>query len=219
MRAALSERLPGTRPLRRVLYALGLVALFGYLTDFSWPQVVVLAGIVLLGESVEISGAIPWGDDRHVRLALGLLLLASSSVVFWRGPDPDVVVAAFIAVIGGWVALDALYSLHAGRRPDTSDSDDIDTGEAVLSMQVGHLVAEELKDGPKTVPELADACDMTESRVRDALEYHDRAGTAYQDGDRWVLDESNVGPWAFVRTNTRRVARRIARPFRLFVPG
>ena len=46
-------------------------------------------------------------------------------------------------------------------------------------MQVGHLVAEELKDGPKAVAELADACNMTESRVQEALNYREQANTTY----------------------------------------
>lgn len=236
--SALSDALPGSPTLRRALYAVGLVVLFGYLFDFSWAQVAVITAIVLVSDSVEIGHDIPGVDERHVRLLLGLVVLGVGGFVTWRGTDVGVAVGA--AVVGGWIALDAVYSLRAGIR--TSGPDDEPTAsEGMLSMQVGNLVAEELRDGPKTVPELADACDMTESRVRDALDLHERAGTAYRVSDRreaterangtdgpvsddeerevWALDESKVGPWAFVRDNTRRTVARIARPFRLFVPS
>ncbi|AQL43842.1 hypothetical protein BV210_14515 [Halorientalis sp. IM1011] len=222
--AALSESLPGSPSLRRALYAVGLVVLFRYFFEFSWAQVVVIAAIVLLSESAEIGREIPRIDERHARLALGGILLVVGGFVAWRGTDTGV--AAGAALVGGWLVLDALYSLRAGIRLDDAAEEDPPTSEMMLSMQVGNIVAEELKDGPKTVPELAGATDMTESRVRDALDYHERAGTAYRvsdhaDGDRevWALDESAVGPWAFVRDNTWRIVARLARPFRLFVPS
>lgn len=188
------DSLPGTSPVGRAAYAVGLVALFGVVFDFTWSQAIVVAGIVLAGESVELARPLPGLDERHFRLAVAL-----------GG--------------GGWLVLDALYSLREGIRSNDDGMVDADSSKVFLSMHVGHLVAEELKDGPKTVPELADACDMTESRVREALEYHERADTAYRNGDQWHLDESKLGLWAFVRDNTRRALARFLRPFRLFVPS
>jgi hypothetical protein len=96
--------------------------------------------------------------------------------------------------------LASVYSL----RSDDEEMADADSSELFLSMQVGHLLAEELKQGPKTVQGLADACDMTESRVREALDYHEQATTAYGDGEQWHPDESKIGTWAFIRDDTRR---------------
>ena len=234
--SALSDSLPGSPSLRRALYAVGLVVLFRYLFEFSWAQVVVIAAIVLASESAEIGREIPGIDERHARLALGGILFAIGGVVAWRGTDSGVAIGA--AAVGGWLALDALYAFRAGVRIGSVTDAEPSSSEVFMSMQVGNLVAEELQDGPQTVPELAAATDMTESRVRDALDYHERAGTAYRvrdgreeranvagpasdDGECevWALDESKIGPWAFVRDNTRRVVARIARPFRLFVPS
>ena len=77
-----------------------------------------------------------------------------------------------------------------------------------------------MKQEPRTVAELADACDLTESRVCEALKvgtedgmiYRVNAGTS-EDGKRYVLDESKVGGLAFVRSNGKHVPRRLVRPF------
>ncbi|WP_135536894.1 hypothetical protein [Halostella pelagica] len=215
--ASLTDSLTGTSPVRRAAYAVGLVALFGVVFDFTWSQAIVVTVIVLVGETVELARPLPGLDERDVRLTLGLVAMAAGGLAYWV--QGDTTVAAVGVGGGGWLALDALYSLREGIRSNDDGMVEADSSEVFLSMQVGHLVAEELKDGPKTAPELADACDMTESRVREALEYHERADTAYRDGNQWHLDESKIGAWAFVRDNTRRALARFFRPFRLFVPS
>ena len=215
--ASLTDSLLGTSPVRRAAYAVGLIALFGVVFDFTWSQAIIVAVIVLVGDSVELARPLPGLDERHFRLALGLLAVAAGGVAYWV--QGDTTVAAVGVGGGGWLVLDALYSLREGIRSNDDGTVNADSSEVFLSMQVTHLVAEELKHGPRTVPELADACDMTESRVREALDYHERADTAYRDGDRWHLDESKIGAWAFVRDNTRRALARLFRPLRLFVPS
>jgi hypothetical protein len=42
--------------------------------------------------------------------------------------------------------------------------------------------------------------------------YRVNAGTS-EDGKRYALDESKVGGLAFVRSNGKRILRRLARPF------
>ncbi|AZQ16176.1 hypothetical protein [Halorubrum sp. PV6] len=207
----------GTSLVRRAAYAVGLIALFGIAFGFTWSQTIIVAAIVLVGESAELASPLPGLDERHFRLALGLIIVAAGGVAYWA--QGDTTVAAVGVGGGGWLMLDALYSLREGIRSGDDEMADADSSEVFLSMQVGHLVAEELKDGPKTVPELADACDMTESRVHEALNYHEQADTAYKDGGQWHLDESKIGTWAFIRDNTRRALARFFRPFGLFVPS
>lgn len=212
-----TDSLLGTSLVRRAAYAVGLIALFGIAFDFTWPQAIIVTAILLVGGSAELARPLSGLDERHFRLALGLVAVAAGGVAFWA--QGDTAVAAVGVGGGGWLLLDALYSLREGIRSSDDGMADADSSEVFLSMQVGHLVAEELKDGPKTVSELADVCDMTESRVREALDYHEQADTAYSDGGQWHLDESNTGAWAFVRDNTRRALARIFRPFRLFTPS
>ena len=214
---SLTDSLLGTSPVRRAAYAVGLIALFGIVFGFTWSQAIIVAVVVLVGESAELARPLPGLDERHFQLALGLIAIAAGVVAHWaRG---DATVAAVGVGGGGWLMLDALYSLREGILSGDDGMAEADSSEVFLSMQVGHLVAEELKDGPKTVPELADACDMTESRVREALDYHERADTAYKDGGQWHLDESKIGMRAFIKDNTRSALARLFRPFRLFVPS
>ncbi|ELZ05120.1 hypothetical protein [Natrialba aegyptia] len=92
----------------------------------------------------------------------------------------------------------------------------------MLVLSHAHLVAEELKSDPepKTVTELADACDLTDSRVREALDAMTDDGTVYRvdrdsaDVDRYELDESKMAGIAFVRSHGKRIVRRSERPFR-----
>ena len=92
-----------------------------------------------------------------------------------------------------------------------------DSSELFLSMQVSHLVAEALNDGP-TVPELADACDMTESRVRETLDYYEQADAAYTDGGQWHL-ESKIRMRAFIKDNTRSALAWCLYPFWPSIPS
>ena len=214
---SLTDSLLGTSPVRRAAYAVGLIALFGIVFGFTWSQAIVVTVVMLVGESAELARPLPGLDERHFRLVLGLGAAAAGGVAYWA--QGDATVAAVGVGGGGWLMLDALYSLREDIRSGDDRGADANSSELFLSVQVGHLVAEELKNGPKTVSELADGCDMTESRVREALDYHEQADTAYRDGDQWHLDESNVGAWAFVRDNTRLALVRFLRPFRLFVPS
>jgi len=102
----------------------------------------------------------------------------------------------------------------------SDEPDDMSASEVMLVMNHAHLVVEELKQGPKTVTELADACNLTESRIREVLDFGTDDGMIYPvDTDtsdttkRYALDESKVGGLAFVRSNGKRILRRLARPF------
>lgn len=213
----LTDSLPGTSAFRRAVYAAGLVALFAVLFEFTWTQALVVTVVVLVGESAELAHPLPGIDERQFRLGLGLVTVAAGGVAYWA--QGNVAVAAVGFGGGGWLTLDALYTLRNSIQSSPDEMTDAGTSDVFLLMQVSHLVADELKDGPKTVPELAEACDMTESRICEALEYHERAETTYRDGNQWHLDESKIGLWAFVRDNTRRVLTRLLRPFQLFVPS
>ena len=209
---AVRERLS----LRSGLSAVGLLVLFRVVFEMAWETVGVLTAVALFMESFDVARAVPDLDERYLLFVFSLLPLAIGVVLLWTGEDSSLGVVA--VAVGGWLLLDTVYNLRNGLHPGSSD-EDIGAAEAMLLMQVGNLVADELQDGPQTVPELAAACDMTESRVRDALEFHERAGTAYEDDGEWHLDDSKIGPWAFVRDNARRIGSRLVRPFRLFVPS
>lgn len=217
---------------RDVVLGVAVLALFRVVFDFSWLSIAVFAGTIATIQAVNVADAVPSVDERYVLLFLALILVASGGFAHWRG---DTTSAVVLGVAGGWLLLDTLYKFRYGIGAEPASDgaldeiDEVGSGEAMLRMQLGSLVAQELKEGPKTVPELAESTDMTESRVRQALELHQDAGIVTPEGGqeegakgvdvRFVLDESKVGPVAFVRDNGTRLVKRLLRPFRLFVPS
>jgi DNA-binding IclR family transcriptional regulator len=80
-------------------------------------------------------------------------------------------------------------------------------------MHHAHLVGQELEAGPRTVPELAAACDLTESRVEEALSHMEEGDVVAPRGERYVLLEENTGLLAFLRTVVAGLVGRVTRPF------
>lgn len=231
---------------RRVLLTAAVVAV---LAVVERDALVPFAAVVLVAEPIALLRETPAVDDRWVRVALGSV--AALVGLAWFAHRTTLAPAAegatwvpLLPVAGGvWLLLDARRDLRDGRRPDRSSRfDDLSASEAMLVTNHASLVGRELKTGPKTVPELAEACDLTESRVREALavattddtvyrlDEHDHGhehdsrtdpGRCDEKGDgggaysgRYALDESKIGGVAFVRENGRRVVRRLVRPFR-----
>jgi hypothetical protein len=199
----------------------GAVYLF---TDDPWTTVGIAAG-VLLAHAFGTLKTAPDVDERWVKVALGVFVTAGGAVLLVlegpAGATPDLVIPGVFALAGLWLLLDARADFLEGRRFETPDAvDDLDSGEAMLVMQHLRLIADELEDGPKTVPELAAACDLTESRVRQAIDVIDD-GTIYRVGmddeqPRYALDEEKVGLTGLGRQaagGARGFARRLARPF------
>jgi DNA-binding transcriptional ArsR family regulator len=219
MLVALPARLREQPLLRYALTTVGMVVLFGVLFEQDWPQVAIVVTVLLAADATDVDEVFESVDARHFRALFGLMLGAVGAIAVDAG---DPAVAAVGLAVGGWLVLDAFHSFRAGIEP--SADPDPDDSELFLSIQVSHLLAEELESGPETVPELAARTDMTESRVRATLELMADSGIVYRESegsdaaDRWVLDESKVGPWAFVRDNGRRLVARPLRPLGLFVP-
>lgn len=215
---------------RRVL--LGTVAIVALVLG-GGGDVGVLLAVVAVAETVTLLRETPAVDGRWVYAAVGAALtlgglawFASGVTFLLESGDPWWLPVVAVGT-GLWVLLDARRDFAAGRHDGGPHRlDDMDTGEAMLVMNHASLVGRELREGPMTVPELAETCDLTESRVREALAVATRDDTVYRvDGEgrvdeagrytgRYALDDSKVGGWAFVRENGRRVLGRLARPFR-----
>jgi len=181
-----------------------------------------IAFALVLGEGIHLARDHPGIDSRKLHLVNGvvvtlgsLALLAGSLGVFGRAIGNQFAPPLFgvFSVLGGWWTLDA-YTLVRYDVP-RRESTDISRSEAMVQMQVGHLVVESLSDGPKTVAELAADCDMTVSRVEDALERAQRGGVVVQRGETYERVERNIGATGLIRSNGSRVLARLARPFRL----
>lgn len=184
-----------------------------------------LALAFLINEVVKLYRATPSTDDRWVGVGVGVFVTLGSLAWFTfeystaTGVGVSLWFPLLTALGGVWLIFDARRDFVEGLRGNQL-GDDLSASEMMLVMQHSHLVVEQLKSGPKTVPELAEGCDLTESRVREALDMTTEDETVYRvdseatDGaERYALDESNVGSVAFVRLNAKRVARRLVQPF------
>ena len=198
-----------------------------------------VAGIltaVVITEAVDVLEAMPGVDERWVKAGFSLVFLALSAFWLWadlREPTTDGLVWAPIAAVGGglWLLLDTRADFVQGRRfdraDDLADANDLSSREAMLLIQHASLVADHLEGEPKTVPELAAACDLTESRVQDAIEIAGHDGTIYPvddpaadegaDGEpRYALDDRQMGLGGLSRQvagGLAGLARRLVRPF------
>jgi hypothetical protein len=204
-------------------YVLMVGAVFAFTDDVA--LVLVVTGAVLATEVVDTLRDVPSVDERWAKAILGGLLTAGSAgwllVVLRGSAATERLVLPVLAVIGGcWLLLDARADFVQGRRltgPD--DFEDLEAGEVMLVMQHMRLVAEQLEDGPKTVPEIAVGCDLTESRVRQALDLAGRDDTIYPVGDeeprRYALDQRKLGLTGVGRQaagGVTGILRRLVRP-------
>lgn len=200
-----------------------LVVFYGVTRDVETLIALTLGlGIV---ESIDVLRETPSIDDRWIQVGIGAFVTVGSFA--WFGYELTVAsdtggpawFPALLVFVGLWFLLDARRDFREGRR--RSAPEEMDANDVMLVLNHAHLVTDELRSGPKTVPELADRCDLTESRVREAIDVaidedivYPVGGTDGDEPERYALDESQLGGVAFVRSNAKRVLRRLARPFR-----
>lgn len=204
--------------------------LFGalYLLTRDASTVVGLAIGVTVVEFTRVLRELPGVDGRRVDAAVGGCIAAVSAG--WLGYEATVGATgvlwlpALATLAGVWLLLDARRDLIEDVPTSADPTEDMSSAEVFAALSHAQLLAEELREGPKTVPELATACDLTESRVRESLSYLTDDGTVYRvdNGDddpaaehKYALDESRIGVPAFVKLNGTRLVRRLLRPLRI----
>lgn len=209
---------------RILTWALTLGVVYG-LTDN--PGLVV--GIALasaLSEPMSLLRDHPRVDERWVKAAAGVLLGSGGAAWFALeigGPaiPADLFFPVLAVLVGLWIVLDARVDFREGRRfGAVENAEDLDASKVMIVTQHARLIASELEAGPRTVPELAEACDLTESRVREAIEIAGSDGTIYPvdpeaDQPRYALDERRMGASGLGRLaagGLRDLAARLARP-------
>lgn len=202
--------------------ALGLV----YALTDNPGTVLGIALAFLLTEPMDLLRDHPSVDERWVKAGAGALLAVGATV--WLALElggsavPEDLLFPVLGVLAGiWLVLDARVDFREGRRFEgVENADDLDAGEAMVVMQHARLIGNELEAGPRTVPELAKACDLTESRVREAIEIAGDDGTIYPvdpeaEQPRYALDERRMGASGLgllAVGGLRDLAARLARP-------
>ena len=169
--ARLTQRVSLRSVLWYVLVAAGVIVVTGNIA-----LVVGLASAFLVIETRQLLIDTPGVDDRWVTVGLAVVLLTVSLV--WlvaelRQPAAlRTLWAPAAAVIGGlWLLLDARVDVVYDQPRGSSDPiDELDPGVFLLRMLRLNRIADTLESGPKTVPEIAAASELTEPQVRAAIE-------------------------------------------------
>ena len=208
-----------------ILWALTLAVVYA-VTD-SYEVIVWVVIAFLFSEGMDLLRDLPGVDERWVKAGFAALLGVASTAWLWlevmeSTAVADLFVPALAIAASVWLILDARADFVQDRRLGTSEEfDDLSSSEAMLVMQHAHLVAEELEAGPKTVAELAEACDLTVSRVEDVIDIAGQDTTIYAvdpdaDDPRYALDEEKMGLSGLGRQAAggfAGLARRLVRPF------
>lgn len=204
-----------------LIMAVGLTLVYAVTSDVG-TVVGIALGIIVL-EVIQSLGETRSVPDRWIGTGVGIVVTVVSLV--WLGYELTAAsdtggpawFPALTTLVGLWFLLDARTG---GQTYGDEHDEEMGFTEFMTVINHSSLVVEELKEGPKTVGELADACDLTESRIREALDVGTDNGVIYKvnnddlEEDRYALDESMLGPVAFVRLNGKRLLSRLARPFR-----
>lgn len=200
--------------------AVFLALVYGFTREIDFLIVMVYA--LALGETIQILRENPLVDNRWVQVGIGSVVSVVSLVwlvyelTISSGTDGPVWFPVLTTFIGIWFLLDARTDVTEGTQYGSSPQENMDANEIMLIMNHGHLLIQVLEEGPKTISKLAENCDLTESRVKEALEHLIEQEIVYRvkdtgDAERYALDETKVGPVAFVRST----GNAIARPFQL----
>lgn len=185
-----------------------------------------IAFAAVLSEPMQLLREHPSVDKRWLKAGIGTVIAVSATA--WLALELRASVAPrelsfpVLSLLGGlWLVLDARVDFHEGRQfGDAEELDDLEAGEVMVVTQHARLIASELEAGPRTVPELAEACDLTESRVREAIEIAGQDATIYPvdpeaDQPRYALDERRLGASGLGRLavgGLKGLAARLARP-------
>ena len=212
--------------------ALGLVVFGGiYAVTRNFALIAGLLTAAVVTEAIDILETQSGVDERWVKIGMGGVLLVASAVWLWGELQEPPSVGRWlpvVAIAGSlWVLLDARADFVQGRRFEgrrfrTPEPDDEPSaGEVMVLSQHARLVANALREGPKTVGELAADCDLTESRVREAIAIAGDDGAIYPldpeaDDPRYALDDGKMGASGVGRLAAGGVTslfRRLLRPF------
>lgn len=163
-----------------------VVAALVALTDFPVSAGVVLLTLSAGAATVEVADDAYGLPDGTTELVYGGLLVAVGVGFVVTGAGH--LAGAVFVLAGGWFALDAATAIRYGtprERHDYVAGIGDDRSEFMLRTQVMGSVYHRLRDAdrPRTVEELAVDLDLTESRVRGALDYLEAKGKVAPVGD------------------------------------
>lgn len=179
------------------------------------PVTILFAGIIAHSVADE-----RWNLPRgSTNCAFGVLALLAGA--YWLVVRGSTTSALAVTVAGSWFVFDGVTIVRHGRN-GASDGSTGEApnghGEAILRLQTRTQAKRTLETAPepRTAVALAAELDLTESRVRDALEYLQEAGYVESVEDGYRASPSRWGRLDPIARVVVWVPKRIVRPFRRF---
>lgn len=198
------------------IYDLLLAGAFLVLLYTIIESAVVVAGIgigLLVIALMNVVTKLPDVPSRSGRIARSAVLLIVSASWFVyglaTGAGIENGIPAILLVGAVWLVI---TEVRSDVTQEHTATEAVSSTEAMVQLQHTQLVIEELQRGPKTATELANDCDLTESRVKQALQIlTDDDGVYVIDHDegtpKYAVNESKLGKMAFVRFIGKRLLR------------
>ena len=124
-------------------------------------------------------------------------------------------IGGVVVLVGLWFVLEGATTIRYGSARTPHEFVSGPESEAMLRIQILNTVYPTLRESnrPHTPAELADVCDLTESRVRSALEYLEQRGQVTKTEEDYRTVPQTWGRLTPVVRFGAWVPRRILRPF------
>lgn len=199
--------------LRTFVGAVGVFAALVVFTEYTIrslaPVLILSAGMLTysaMDEAYDLPGGTNWLVYGLGLVAVGVFLTLSYTA--WIG--------GVVLLVGLWFVLDGAITIRYGSVQTPHEFVSGAESEAMLRMQILHTVYRTLResDQPHTPTELAEACDLTESRVRSALEYLERRGQVSRTDEEYRAVPQTWGRLTPVVRFGAWLPHRILRPIR-----
>lgn len=210
----------GFRQIVLLLVFASCVALWLDISPGELAPILVIPLFLGIGETVVDAYDLPRGVTG---IPIGLLLIIAP--LFVSLIETNTITSSVLTLytitglLGMWFVFDGIQQYRYWTRGEQSGSIERfltdDRNEMMLRFQVSGTVAHAVRDEPRTVSELAEDLDLTESRVERALSMLIEQDMIYRTDDTYHASEYMTDTLSPVKRFVRWVPRRLARPFRM----
>jgi DNA-binding transcriptional ArsR family regulator len=213
---------------RVVVLLFALAGCFAIWSDMSFRVLVPIIAFslsIVIGDAVIDAYDLPSGV-KGIPFGLALVIVALFGVLtdakFLTDASTVAISLAFYTVFclfGAWFVFDGIqqyrYRDHDEQSSSIEDFITDDTDEMMLRFQMSGTVARAVRDEPRTVSELAEDLDLTESRVERSLVALSEEDMVYRSDDTYHASVYMTDKLSPVKRFVRWVPRRLVRPFRM----